>query len=363
MIGLSILFVATTVYAFGESYAILFVARSLQGVGSAFADTAGLAMIADRYREDAERTKALGIAQAFISFGCLVAPPFGGVLYQFAGKVVPFLFLSSMCFIDGVLLLFVTKPVRKERELMPKEDRPKGTPIYRLLMDPYILIAAGALAMSNVSLAFLEPTIALWMEGTMDASEWEIGFVWLPAFLPYIGGVYLTVKLARSYPKYQWLITTVGLVIEDLRYVSVYGSVYAIADISYSLAYALGPVMAGQIVQAIGFTWLNVAIFLSNVLYAPLMLMLRTIYKYKTFENECDVLVSDPPIKQYHTYMQNGEISGGKGKEVGNVIGENHLTWGRSDSYKENGFSHSGNAEIDYFEAKDQEPFSFYSRR
>ena len=33
----------------------------------------------------------------------------------------------------------------------------------------------------------------------------------------------------------------------DLRYVSVYGSIYAIADISYSLAYAIGPVIAGAI--------------------------------------------------------------------------------------------------------------------
>jgi DHA1 family vesicular acetylcholine transporter-like MFS transporter 3 len=40
-------------------------------VGSAFADTGGLSMIADRYTEEAERSKALGIALAFISFGCL----------------------------------------------------------------------------------------------------------------------------------------------------------------------------------------------------------------------------------------------------------------------------------------------------
>ena len=37
-------------------------------------------MIALRYTEEEERTKALGIALAFISFGCLVAPPFGPVL-------------------------------------------------------------------------------------------------------------------------------------------------------------------------------------------------------------------------------------------------------------------------------------------
>lgn len=403
MIGLSVMFFSTIVFAFGESYAVLFAARSLQGVGSAFADTSGLAMIADRFRDDSERTKALGIAQAFISFGCLVAPPFGGVLFEFAGKVVPFIFLSCLCLIDGILLLFVMKPVRKEREISQKEGL-KGTPIYKLLIDPYIAVAAGALAMSNVALAFLEPTIALWMQGTMDAAEWEIGFVWLPAFLPYIGGVYLTVKLSKNYPKYQWLITVVGLVLEgtcclaipfakqffvvlfpimglclgvalvdtailptlgylvDLRYVSIYGSVYAIADISYSVAYALGPVMAGQIVQAIGFVWLNVAIFLSNILYAPLLLCLRTIYLYKPVENEQDVLIDDPPSKQYNTYIQNGGLYNGDLKEIGNATGQNHLKWETFDDndttriYKK--------AELDSYEPKENDPsFSFYCKR
>jgi DHA1 family vesicular acetylcholine transporter-like MFS transporter 3 len=404
MIGLSVMFFSTIAFAFGESYAVLFVARSLQGVGSAFADTSGLAMIADRFRDDSERTKALGIAQAFISFGCLVAPPFGGVLFEFAGKVVPFIFLSCLCLIDGILLLFVMKPMRKEREIS-QEDGLKGTPIYRLLIDPYIAVAAGALAMSNVSLAFLEPTIALWMQGTMDAAEWEIGFVWLPAFLPYIGGVYLTVKLAKNYPKYQWLISCVGLVVEgtcclfipfckqffvvlfpimglclgvalvdtailptlgylvDLRYVSIYGSVYAIADISYSVAYALGPVMAGQIVQSIGFLWLNVAIFLSNVLYAPMLLCLRTIYLYKPVEDERDVLIDDPPSKHYNTYIQNGGLSNGNLKEVGNVDGQNHLKW---ETFEDNGKPSvkATRAEMDSYEPKDNDAsFSFYYKR
>lgn len=403
MIGLSVMFFSTIVFAFGESYAVLFVARSLQGVGSAFADTSGLAMIADRFRDDSERTKALGIAQAFISFGCLVAPPFGGILFEFAGKVVPFIFLSSMCLIDGILLLFVMKPVRKEREISQKEGL-KGTPIYKLLIDPYIAVAAGALAMSNVALAFLEPTIALWMQGTMDAAEWEIGFVWLPAFLPYIGGVYLTVKLSKNYPKYQWLITVVGLVLEgtcclaipfakqffvvlfplmglclgvalvdtailptlgylvDLRYVSIYGSVYAIADISYSVAYALGPVMAGQIVQAIGFMWLNVAIFLSNILYAPLLLCLRTIYLYKPIENEQDVLIDDPPAKQYNTYIQNGGLYNGNLKEIGNATGRNHLKWETFDDSDK--IQIHKKAELDSYEPKENvSSFSFYYKR
>ncbi|XP_060603884.1 vesicular acetylcholine transporter-like isoform X2 [Ruditapes philippinarum] len=368
MIGLSIMFMSTTVFAFGKSYGVLFFARSLQGIGSAFADTSGLAMIADRFHEEGERNKALGIALAFISFGCLFAPPFGGILYEFCGKVVPFLLLAFLCVVDGLLVLFVMKPVRKQRSLIPPEDRPKGTPIWRLLMDPYILVAAGALAMSNVSLAFLEPTIAMWMNHTMGADEWEVGFVWLPAFIPHILGVYLTVKWAKLFPKHQWLVAALGLALEgtscliipcakayfvvlfplatlcfgiacvdtallpilgylvDVRYVSVYGSVYAIADISYSFAYAFGPIVAGQLVDSIGFTWLNVLIFITNVGYAPLLICMKTIYKYKPFEdeNECDVLVSDPPTKQYMTIVQNGGPFGDGTKSI-DVIGKNHL--------------------------------------
>jgi DHA1 family vesicular acetylcholine transporter-like MFS transporter 3 len=51
-IGLSIIFLSTMTFSFGGSYFMLFLARSMQGVGSAFADTSGLAMIADRFTEE-----------------------------------------------------------------------------------------------------------------------------------------------------------------------------------------------------------------------------------------------------------------------------------------------------------------------
>uniref|UniRef100_A0A8C6UNM9 Solute carrier family 18 member 3b n=1 Tax=Neogobius melanostomus TaxID=47308 RepID=A0A8C6UNM9_9GOBI len=86
-----------------RNYATLFVARSLQGLGSAFADTSGLAMIADKYTEEAERTRALGIALAFISFGSL-----------FAGKRVPFIVLACVCLIDGFMFLTIIRPSKHD---------------------------------------------------------------------------------------------------------------------------------------------------------------------------------------------------------------------------------------------------------
>ncbi|GFY11644.1 vesicular acetylcholine transporter [Trichonephila clavipes] len=348
MIGLTIMFISTAMFACGQSYSVLFFARSLQGIGSAFADTGGLAMIADRFTEVEARSKAIGIAQAFISFGSLVAPPFGGLLYDFAGKEVPFIVLSIVSLLDSFALLFIMRPVKETMKELDVE-RPKGTPIYRLFIDKYIFICAGTLVMANVSLAFLEPTITLWMKNTMDnVDEWQMGLIWLPAFIPHVFGVYTTVKLSKKYPKYQWLIAAVGLALEgiscfflpfatsywvlmlplsgicfgiaqvdtsllpmlghlvDTRYVSVYGSIYAIADISYSLAYAAGPVIAEGIVDTMGFLGLNMIIAITNLAYVPAIMMLRHVYDYDTFENE-QIVLDEMPTAQYKTFaIDNG---------------------------------------------------------
>nr|XP_033342218.1 vesicular acetylcholine transporter isoform X3 [Megalopta genalis] len=364
MIGLSIMFLSTAVFACGGSYGVLFFARSLQGVGSAFADTSGLAMIADRYTEESERSKALGIALAFISFGCLVAPPFGGALYQFAGKEVPFLILAFISLADGFMLLLVMKPISEQLKEKRGNDTPT-IPIWKLLMDPYIAVCAGALMMSNVALAFLEPTISLWMEDNITHDNWKMGMIWLPAFFPHVFGVVLTVKMAKQYPQHQWLMAASGLALEgfccfiipfctsykvlmiplcgicfgialidtallptlgylvDVRYVSVYGSIYAIADISYSVAYAVGPIIAGGVVEAIGFTALNVGIAFSNLLYAPVLVYLRHIYDFKPFQDEADVLMQDPPDKEYQTYVlqEQRPLSG----DVGNHLNQTRM--------------------------------------
>ncbi|EZA54672.1 hypothetical protein DMN91_007376 [Ooceraea biroi] len=375
MIGLCIMFLSTSVFACGKSYGVLFFARSLQGVGSAFADTAGLAMIADRFTEESERSKALGIALAFISFGCLVAPPFGGALYQFAGKEVPFLILAFVSLADGFMLLLVMKPLKEQLRDCHREAKPT-IPIWRLLMDPYIAVCAGALMMSNVALAFLEPTISLWMEDTMTHDNWKIGMVWLPAFFPHVFGVVITVKMAKQYPQYQWLMAAGGLALEglccfiipfansykvlmiplcgicfgialidtallptlgylvDVRYVSVYGSIYAIADISYSVAYAVGPIIAGGVVEAIGFTALNIGIAFSNLLYAPMLYYLRHIYDFKPFQDEANILMQDPPDKEYQTYVlqEQRPITG----EIGNHLNQTRMETNIDQGYDQN---------------------------
>jgi len=59
--------------------------------------------------------------------------------------------LAFIALLDGVLLFIVMRPTGL-REAFDFSNhsaagKPKGTPIWRLLMDPYIAVCAGALAM------------------------------------------------------------------------------------------------------------------------------------------------------------------------------------------------------------------------
>lgn len=42
----------STVFAFGRSYFVLFLARALQGIGSSCSSVSGMGMLAERYTDD-----------------------------------------------------------------------------------------------------------------------------------------------------------------------------------------------------------------------------------------------------------------------------------------------------------------------
>nr|AVK72352.1 synaptic vesicular amine transporter [Meara stichopi] len=307
--GFAILFVSTLLFAFGESYAMLLIARMFQGIGSSFSSVSGMGMLADRYPDDKERGEAMGFALGGLALGVLIGPPFGGVMYQFVGKSSPFLVLAFLALADGILQLVSLKPS------FSKEVQPVGTSIKTLLKDPYILIASGAITFANMSIAILEPTLPIWMMEVMDASKWQTGAAFLPASISYLLSTNINGFLAHRMGR--WLSSMIGMIVValcmlvypyantinmlilpgvalgfaigmvdasmmptmgylvDLRHVAVYGSVYAIADVAFCIGFAVGPALSGVIVEKIGFPWLTRLIAIINLLYAPLCLYLR----------------------------------------------------------------------------------------
>ncbi|XP_021071397.1 synaptic vesicular amine transporter [Mus pahari] len=308
--GFCIMFISTVMFAFSSSYAFLLIARSLQGIGSSCSSVAGMGMLASVYTDDEERGNAMGIALGGLAMGVLVGPPFGSVLYEFVGKTAPFLVLAALVLLDGAIQLFVLQPSRVQPESQ------KGTPLTTLLKDPYILIAAGSICFANMGIAMLEPALPIWMMETMCSRKWQLGVAFLPASISYLIGTNIFGILAHKMGR--WLCALLGMVIVgisilcipfakniygliapnfgvgfaigmvdssmmpimgylvDLRHVSVYGSVYAIADVAFCMGYAIGPSAGGAIAKAIGFPWLMTIIGIIDIVFAPLCFFLRS---------------------------------------------------------------------------------------
>ncbi|KAL7827094.1 hypothetical protein SRHO_G00328120 [Serrasalmus rhombeus] len=318
--GFVIMFVSTI-----RTYTLLFFARALQGIGSSFSSVAGLGMLASVYTDDDER----GIA--------MVGAPFGSVMYEFVGKSSPFLILAFLALFDGALQLCILQPSK----ISPGSV--EGTSLLTLLKDPYILISAGSLCFANMGVAILEPTLPIWMLQTMCSQKWQLGVAFLPASVSYLIGTNLFGLLANKMGR--WLCSMIGMTIVgislicvplaqniygligpngglgfaigmvdssmmaimgylvDIRHASVYGSVYAIADVALCLGFAVGPSTGGAIVRVIGFPYLMVIIGIVNILYAPLCFFLKNPAireeKMAIINQECPM-----HVKSYNTQRQ-----------------------------------------------------------
>ncbi|KAI4884262.1 hypothetical protein NFI96_014352 [Prochilodus magdalenae] len=335
--GFAIMFVSTIMFAFSGTYALLFFARALQGIGSSFSSVAGLGMLASVYTDDDERGVAMGIALGGLAMGVLIGAPFGSVMYEFVGKSSPFLILAFLALFDGALQLCILQPSK----ISPGSV--EGTPLLTLLKDPYILISAGSLCFANMGVAILEPTLPIWMMQTMCSPKWQLGVAFLPASVSYLIGTNLFGLLANKMGR--WLCSMIGLFIVgislicvplakniygligpngglgfaigmvdssmmaimaylvDIRHASVYGSVYAIADVALCMGFAIGPSTGGAIVRVIGFPYLMVIIGIINILYAPLCFFLKNPAireeKMAIINQECPM-----HVKSYNTQRQ-----------------------------------------------------------
>ncbi|KAL2092831.1 hypothetical protein ACEWY4_012629 [Coilia grayii] len=335
--GFIIMFMSTILFAFSETYSLLFFARSLQGIGSSFSSVAGLGMLASVYTDDNERGIAMGVALGGLAMGVLIGAPFGSVMYEFVGKSSPFLVLAFLAVFDGVLQLSILQPSK----ISPGTTA--GTPLLDLLKDPYILISAGSLCFANMGVAMLEPTLPIWMMQTMCSPKWQLGMAFLPASISYLIGTNLFGVLANKMGR--WLCSMIGMLVVgvsllcvplatsingliipngglgfaigmvdssmmaimgylvDIRHASVYGSVYAIADVALCMGFAIGPSIGGAIVKSIGFPYLMVIIGIINIAYAPLSCFLSN---PAVREEKMAIINQECPmhVKSYETQSQ-----------------------------------------------------------
>ncbi|CAG5130991.1 unnamed protein product, partial [Candidula unifasciata] len=192
LVGASLFFISSIVFAIAESYIPLFIARSVQGFGSAAATIAGMSIVAQSYPDDCGRSRAMGIAMGGAAFGILVGYPFGSFTYTFVGKTVAFLIIAGVVLLDLGMQWFVFGLQNR------KESQGEVTPLQVLLKDRYIIIASGAIMLTTMSMSVLEPTVPLWVMGFMHVENWELGLIFLPDSVGYFVGTNCFGVVARN---------------------------------------------------------------------------------------------------------------------------------------------------------------------
>lgn len=343
IVGVVVLLTSSLLFALGENYAFMFLGRAIHGFGSSCIGIAGMTLLAQGYDEDKKRSQAMGIALGGFSLGVLAGYPYGGFMFEFSSKSAVFLLIAALL---TVYIVFITCFMPSLSEQKDSVSLYGEASLVVLLRDPYILVAAGAVLFPEMSMALIEPTLPPWMMDTMRPKHWQIGTVFVPDSLGFFIGCNLfaviSVRLGR------WIVAIFCLVLMaislfcipmatavphliaphfglglslgaidasmfpllahlvDTRHVAVYGAVYAIAQVSVSIGFAVGPVAGGVLVEWIGFTWLLRGMALLNLLYAPLCYFLRN---PPTKEENTAILMRENGSKQ-STELYTSDVEG-----------------------------------------------------
>lgn len=344
LLGFVLVVGSTLLFAFAQGYWALLAARGIQGVGSGLTMTAGMALIADRYKEDEARGAAMGKAMAAVGLGVVVGPPFGGVVYGVGGKELPFFILAGLALVDGVLQMLLLPPrgTREEIGLLQHFDDAaslsSGDSAYGLMEDDEALPSGarsqqrqGMLSLLGhpevlrlclvylsicMLIGMLEPTFPLYMASQFQSTPLTTGLIFIT-----VAGAYMVASplagalgarlsrhklgaaglllLAVSTPlvvlptrgsKYYTIPPLLGVgaamgavesslmpllanaVDTHTTGQSVYGSVFALADMSASTGNIVGPLLGGFLAVHLGTGYAYVIVAGLSLLTIPLLL-------------------------------------------------------------------------------------------
>ncbi|XP_050533755.1 synaptic vesicular amine transporter-like [Daktulosphaira vitifoliae] len=337
--GSVLLIIVSVLFAYGESFASLLIARSLQGTASALISVSGMCLIADQqHMSELRRSKVMGLIMGSVALGVLIGYPFGGILYDLVNRPMPFIILIWAITFNLGLQLCVLKfnPVKQVKRFKEKLQFQQlheennyeisqfnGGNWKDLLKDGYILLITGAICITSSAMATLEPFLPIWLIQIINPQKWQLGTVFIPDSLGYLIGTNFFGSLSYTVGRWRMAVlatllvgisailipsttTMLGLVfphfglglgigvvdsalvpmlahLVDSRHPSVhYGSVYALQQTAVSLAYFIGPVIGGKLMKTIGFAWLMRTIGISNVCYCCLLLFLNKLSNKET---------------------------------------------------------------------------------
>ncbi|TFK40896.1 major facilitator superfamily domain-containing protein [Crucibulum laeve] len=219
IIGLLVLIGSQVMLMEAPSYAVMCIARVLQGIGSSMVWVVGLALLCDSTPE-IFIGRQLGIAMSGLSIGVMVGPPVGGALYERFGYRGPIVFGLIVTVLDLLGRLFIVE--RKDAILwgvdpaasvvsMPEDvastsgaqqkapeskhqDGPQHPPnsrplslinvVVRLCKSPRAVVAFVITLTYGLVYSSQEPSIPLHLQRVWGFDSRRVGLVFIAAVVP-----------------------------------------------------------------------------------------------------------------------------------------------------------------------------------
>ena len=261
--GVALSAAATMLFWLAPDFALMFLARLLQGGAAAGTWTAGLSLIAAHHV--GRRVEMMGYGLMGSTAGSVLGPVAGGVLYHLGGYSLPFVLTILLVAIDAFLRIFVLPADRPSGEAPPK--------LAPLLLDRSVLIPAGAVGLAAIGWGIVEPIVPSQL-GRAGVSPAAIGLMFTIA----------TIAYGLSAPLVSWVSErvavkkviaggTVAMAIA-LPLLSLYrgdvGMTVGLCLVSISYAFMLNPTSAelGNAVDRRGLTCYSAVYAVYNVAYS-----------------------------------------------------------------------------------------------
>jgi MFS family permease len=299
--GVALLAMGILLFWFAADFAMLFLARLLEGSAAAANWTAGLSLIATYHAK--RRVEMMGYALMGGTAGSILGPVAGGSLYQLGGYSLPLALMTALIAIDATLRL-----------AMLPADKPEGPstlPLGDLLRDRAVLVPAAAVALAAVGWSITEPLLPVQL-GRNGLSAAEIGLVVTIATIAYglsaplVSWVSVRVQIrkviaggalamALALPSISLLRGMVGVTIGlclvsvsyafilnptsaelgnavDRRGLTCYSAVYAIYNIAYSVGMMATNAFASAAAPSLGYLRTLLCVSAALILAVPFLL-------------------------------------------------------------------------------------------
>ncbi|KAI8865371.1 MFS general substrate transporter, partial [Ramicandelaber brevisporus] len=313
--GLLGLILGTVVFIVGTRYWHLIIARLLQGISNGVTWAMALSMITDAYPTD-RHGQMMGSLFSANLVGLLVGPVFGGVLYEYGSELAPFLFTIAITAVDLAARLFVVDSVKldtvadadanADADATASADGGDGgkATLGKMVRDAPIMICLFATMIVSGASNVIDPTLPAYLQGKFGVSPAVVGFMYfglvipnaiaspligrwvdghqhIPKMLVAATGILLFGPLAvlLSVPNVIWLEVVFMALVGVVTSVCVVplmpemstrmqelgggatGQLFSIFNVFWAGGIILGPLIAGVLVDAIGYRKAMLVIF------------------------------------------------------------------------------------------------------